>query len=181
MRHIIMYSLFPAAVALMLSLGIVMTVTAETTESGETPEGASRVDTDAVTRIALASSAAGRQVFAPASTSASPAPAAACRRVAAATDPADGLVERCRAWLESHAERAADGGVALCRRIMDAKLVAGSDSAGGQDSEAPSLVERCRAVLAELAPVRPSEAPRGESRRDWRGGGPARDLSSTIR
>lgn len=57
--------------------------------------------------------------------------ASSCRRVAQAEDPADSLVARCGAWLDSQTPRSAEPNE-LCRRVANS------------ENPSPDLVERCR-------------------------------------
>jgi len=134
MRRTLLQSLLPAAVAVMMSLGIVMTAAAETdsaTPSALVP-GATVLDRlveigvlpaearDALVRVRLEHT---EHV----------APGALCRRVANAENPPASLVERCR---EANQDDESLSPGAACRRVAAAT------------DPADSLVERCRTWLS---------------------------------
>ncbi len=144
------------AVAISMSVGIVMTASAQTAsdDDASTPAAATALDTpvpgwavldhlvaagilppqaaEAIVRVRLE-----RSEWATAGS--------VCRRVAAAEGAPASLVERCRVWLSS--ETAGPSALAVCRRIASAESVA------------TSLGERCRAIVADGVPNRPTEHP----------------------
>lgn len=169
MRRTLLQSLLPAAVAIMMSLGIVMTAAAETDPASPSPlaPGAMALDRlvelgvlpaetrDALMRVRLEHSE-------------SVAPGALCRLAAAEQPPAP-LVERCRTWLSAEGEPPA-ARFAVCRCIVDAEWV---------DAD---LLERCRGILAGAADhssdARPQDAGSERAGQVIR---PIRDLRLTAR
>lgn len=205
MRRTLLHSLLPAAVALMMSLGIVMTAAAEPDSDAVSPStivpGGTVLDQlvelgvlpvearDALLRVRLAHS---EHV----------APGALCRRVANAESPPASLVERC---LELNQDDDSISPAASCRRVAAATDPAdslvercrtwlGQDDGGiagrfavcrriaNVETVDTSLVERCRTILGE-AQGRSSEAPKPDARpeRPSEANRPMRNLPTTVR
>ena len=190
MRRLIRTTLLPAAVALSMSMGIVTTAAAQTTDNDLTTDATSAVET-LVPGLAILEHLVAAGILPPQAAEAIvrvrlqqaewTTPGAVCRRVANAEDAPASLVERCRT---ANQDSDTISPVAACRRVASADnpveslvercrlwLTSETDSPArlevcrriaNAESVDASLVERCRALLADdtTRPERPERPER---------------------